>query len=109
VLGQGGEQSKLGALSSLDEASYNEWLATVRENPKVIEVEAVGIWTLLCNKKKAQTLLEAYKAATTFTPISSVLSYDGKVYFLREDRYLCYDIKESQTSKPKPIGDILPC
>ncbi|RKZ91515.1 MAG: hypothetical protein DRR19_06990 [Candidatus Parabeggiatoa sp. nov. 1] len=108
VSGQGGEQSKLGALSSLDETSYNEWLATVKKNPKVIEMEAVGIWTILPNRKKAQALLEAYKAATTFTPISSILKYDRKVYFLRADKYTCYDIEKGETKKPKPISDIWP-
>src|SRR5260370_11302634 len=46
VLGQGGDQHRLAALSTLDDAVYNAWLETIRGNPEVIEFEAVGIWTL---------------------------------------------------------------
>lgn len=108
VLGQGGEPSKLGALSSLDETSYNEWLATVKQNPKVIELEAAGIWTLINDKDKATALLKAYKEATTFTPISAILSYDRKVFFIRGNRYTCYDIEKGETEKPKPLKEQWP-
>ncbi len=109
VLGQGGQHSQLAALTSLDETSYNQWLATLKENPKVVELEAVGIWTLINDKKKATALRDAYEAATTFTPLSAIISYDNKVYFLRANTFTCYHPTHNTTEKPKPISDLWPC
>ncbi|MFN9941642.1 MAG: MAC/perforin domain-containing protein, partial [bacterium] len=47
VFGKGGYELLLATLSSLDEVRYNQWLATIKDNPQVIEFDAVGIWTLL--------------------------------------------------------------
>jgi len=108
VLGQGGEQSKLGALSSLDIESYNTWLGTIKNNPKVIEFEAVGIWTLIDDKEKADALSEAFKAATTFTPLSAIICfYDVReVYFLRGRKCTCYNIETGETDEPKLITNL---
>ncbi len=109
VLAQGGESAKLGALSLLDDARYNDWLATVRENPKVVEFDAVGIWTLISDEKKAKALWEAYKAATIFTPFSAVFSYDGeKIYFIRGKQCTCYHIEKGKTGEPKLITELWP-
>ncbi len=103
VWGQGGSEEGLAALSSLDEAAYNHWLATIKENPQVIELEVAGIWTLIRDKKKRQALLDAYMEATTFTPISAAFRIDQEIFFLRGDKYLLYHMEETQTEKPKPI------
>ena len=108
VFGKGGDELKLAALSSLDETAYNEWLATIKNNPQVIELEVVGIWTLISDKEKGQALQEAYKEATTFTPISGVFNINKHVYFLRGDKYFVYDIKKGESEKPKPIRERWP-
>jgi len=108
ILGQGGDPTKLAALSSLDEAPYNEWLATIKEMPKVVEFEAVGIWTLLSDNNKAKALLDAYKAATTFTPLSAIINYDDRVYFLRGHECICYNTETRKTGEPKLITDMWP-
>ncbi|MGB0385428.1 MAG: hemopexin repeat-containing protein [Ardenticatenaceae bacterium] len=108
VFGKGGDELKLAALSSLDEAAYNEWLATIKHNPQVIELEVVGIWTLISDKEKAKALQEAYKEATTFTPVSSVFNIRQQVYFLRRDKYFFYHLETHESEKPKPIGEKWP-
>ncbi len=108
VWGQGGSEENLAALSSLDEGAYNQWLATIKDNPQIIELEVAGIWTLLDDPEKVQALLEAYKAATTFTPISAAVRLGKEIYFLRGDRYLRYLIEESETEKPQPIKEKWP-
>ena len=108
VFGKGGDELKLAALSSLDEAAYNEWLVTIKDNPQVIELEVAGIWTLISDKEKAEALKEAYKEATTFTPISAVFNVEKQVYFLRGDKYFIYDIKKGESEKPRPIRETWP-
>jgi hypothetical protein len=108
VLGQGGDQLKLGALSSFDKKHYDEWLNTVKENPQVIALEAAGIWTLIPDQAQADALLQAYKTATTFTPISTIVTVDQNVYFLRGSKYTCYDIDHAKTHKPKKISLLWP-
>ncbi len=103
VFGKGGNELQLSTLSLLDESRYNEWLATIKENPQVIEFEAKGIWTLLHDEEKAKALADAYKEATTFTPISAVFSIDRQVYFIRNNKYFSYDIEKGESIKPRPI------
>jgi hypothetical protein len=90
VFGKGGDEFKLAALSALDEAKYNEWLTTVRDNPQVIEFEAMGIWTLISDQDKAQALMDAYREATVFTPFRVVFNLDRQVYFVKDDYYFAY-------------------
>ncbi len=108
VWGQGGTEESLAALSSLDETAYNNWLATTKDNPQIIELEVAGIWTLLHDANKAQALLDAYMAATTFTPISAAVRIDKEIYFLRGHHYLRYRIDDSETEKPRPINERWP-
>ncbi len=109
VLAQGGESATLSARSLLDDTRYNEWLATVRENPKVVEFDAAGIWTLISDKEKAKALLDAYSAATIFTSFSALFSDDGqKVYFIRGKECTCYNVETHQTGEPKLITDMWP-
>jgi hypothetical protein len=108
VFGKGGDEFKLAALSSLDETKYNEWLATIKENPQVIEFEAMGIWTLVSDKEKAQALMEAYREATVFTPFRVVFNLDGQAYFLKDDYYFSYDIDKGESTKPRRIRDKWP-
>ncbi|MDM8551024.1 hemopexin repeat-containing protein [Desulfobacterales bacterium HSG2] len=103
VFGKGGDELKLAAISSLDEAHYNEWLATIKDNPQVIELEVSGIWTLTDDKEKAKALQEAYREATAFKPISAVFGIDKEIYFVRGDKYFCYHIDKCESEKPRPI------
>jgi hypothetical protein len=108
VLGSGGVESKLAALSLLDEAHYNEWLATIRENPQVVEFEAMGIWTLIDDKEKSKALMDAYKEETVFTPLKAVFKIDKEVYFLEDEYYYVYDVDKGESSKPKRISERWP-
>ena len=73
VFGKGGDEFKVVPPSTLDNALYNEWLATVKDNPQVIEFEAVGIWTLFQDRAKAQALMDAYKDETVFSSLRCCL------------------------------------
>jgi hypothetical protein len=108
VLGQGGDQAKLSMLNSLDKANYDNWLTTITNNPQVIEFEAAGVWTLIDDENIAQALSAAYKAATTFTPISAIVSYDNSVYFIRGKKYTRYSISEGKTHKPQLVSELWP-
>lgn len=108
VAGKGGDELKLAALSSLDEVKYNEWLATIRQNPQIIEIEVAGIWTLLRDRDKAQALRDAYQEATSFTAISAAFAVDKQVYFVRGRKHFCYHIETQQSDKPRPLTERWP-
>jgi hypothetical protein len=108
VLGQGGTEVKLAALSSLDEAAYNEWLETVRLNPEVIELEAEGVWTLLKDPAKAQALMEAYKEETVFSPLRVVINLDYTLHMLGDVYYSSYDLTRRVATKPQRIRERWP-
>lgn len=103
VFGEGGDQLKLAALSSLDERAYNDWIVTVCDNPEVIEFEAVGIWSLLQDAAKAEALRLAYQEETVFSPIRVIFNLDNKIHFF--DDFTCYtfDSEKGETTKPVPI------
>jgi hypothetical protein len=105
VFGTGGDEFKLAALSSLDEEKYNEWIATIKENPQVIEFEAVGIWTLLSDAEQAQALMEAYREEVVFPALRAMFTVGDEVHFF--ENYLCYayDMKTNLTAKPQRISD----
>jgi hypothetical protein len=108
VAGKGGDELKLAALSSLDEAKYNEWLSTIRQNPQTVELEVAGIWTLLRDPDKASALADAYQEATAFTAISAAFAIDRNVYFVRGRRYFCYHIERQDSDKPKLLSEKWP-
>lgn len=108
VTGCGGDEVKLACLSSLDEAVYNEWLKTIRNNPQTIEMEVVGIWTLFKDAEKAKAIQEAYRAATAFTPISAVYS-SGRIVTCIKGRYFFrYDIDTGTSEKPRLLTELYP-
>jgi hypothetical protein len=108
VLGKGGNEFKLAALSSLDEAQYNDWLATVKDNPQVIEFEAIGIWTLVTDPAKAQALMEAYREETVFSPLRAIFNLDERVHIFEDTLYYTFDIFEHATSAPERIEKAWP-
>jgi hypothetical protein len=108
VSGKGGDELSLAALSSLDEAAYNEWLKSVKRNPQTIELEVAGIWTLLKDRERAQALWSAYKEATTFAPVTAVFAMGKEIYFLRGDRFVLYDREKNQTQKPRKLMERWP-
>lgn len=108
VFGKGGDELKLATLSSLDIEAYNNWLFSIKENPQVIELEVMGIWTLIDDEEKAKALKDAYKAATTFTPISAIFDYNNEINFIRGSKYCKYDIEKGETEKSKPMKEKWP-
>lgn len=103
VSGKGGDELKLAALSTLDEAKYNEWLTTIRQNPQTIDLEVAGLWTLIEDPEKAQALREAYQAATSFTAIADAFPIDRFIYFIRGQKFFCYDVETQNSTKPRPL------
>lgn len=108
VFGKGGDELKLAALNTLDEANYNAWLETIKTNPQVIELEVAGIWTLFDDQQKAKTVQEAYKERNLFSPIAAAFGYDNQMYFLRSNEYFRYDIDEGESYVPKPLKEKWP-
>lgn len=108
VFGKGGNELLLASLSSLDELRYNEWLATISDNPQVIELEVAGIWTLVNDTEKAKALRDAYIAENSFNAIMSMFSMDRKIFFLRGEYYFCYDLDEHESTIPRPMSEKWP-
>lgn len=108
VFGKGGDELKLAALSSLDEALYNDWLATVKDNPQVIEFDACGIWTLIDDPEKARALREAYTEATVFTPLRVVFNLDRRLHVFRGEHCFSYDLDKFETTRPYRIREKWP-
>ena len=106
--GKGGDELALAALSSLDEAKYNAWLETVKQNPQVIEIEVQGIWTLIDDAEKARALMEAYKEAYTFSSVSAVVNLEREIYFLRDDDFFTYHLDEDRSSAVRPLAEMWP-
>jgi len=108
VFGKGGDELKLATLSSLDETRYNEWLATIKDNPQVIEFDACGIWTLIEDDATAQALREAYIAATVFTPLRVVFNLDQRVHVFRGKQCFSYNPDTGETTQSRPIKEKWP-
>jgi len=106
VFGQGGDRVKLGKLTSFDKKDYDEWVETIPKNPQVIALELAGIWTLISDPEKKAALLNGYKKATTFTPLSAAVKHNGQVYFQRREKYTRYDIASDKTDTPKSVSDL---
>jgi hypothetical protein len=108
VFGKGGNESQLAAMNSLDEAAYNQWLATIRDNPQVIELDVAGIWTLARDEAKAAALMAAYREAVTFDPITAVYSIDRDIYFIRGNQFVLYNRDKQATQVAQSITDVMP-
>ncbi len=108
VFGTGGDELKLATLSSLDKDKYNEWLATITTNPEVIEFEAVGIWTLIGDERKAKALMEAYTEATVFEPVKAILNLGDMLHVFKDTRCVSYDMKSDVVSDNGFIKDKWP-
>lgn len=104
VFGKGGDELKLATLSSLDEAHYNEWLATIKDNPQVIEFDACGIWTLIDDDEKAKALQQAYIEETVFTPLRVVFNLDNRVHVFRGRHCFSFDPETNETSAVSTIN-----
>ncbi len=108
ILGKGGDELKLALLSSLDESAYSQWVETIKDNPSVIELDVIGIWTLLQDEEKAKALQEAYEAGTIFRQISSLFGVGRKVYILRGDQFFYYDLDTRTSAKPRSVASEWP-
>ncbi len=103
ILGKGGDELKLALLSSLDEAIYNEWISTITQNPQVIELDVIGVWTLFRDPDISLALQQAYQAETTFHQISSIFAMDEKVYIVRGGHFFYHDLKNHRSQNPRDI------
>jgi hypothetical protein len=108
VFGKGGDELKLAALSTLDDARYNEWLATVSSNPQLVELEAVGIWTLLSDQSHAEALRQAYREETLIPPLRAVFNIDGRIHLFDDVYCYTYDQDKEETSTPRKIREEWP-
>jgi hypothetical protein len=108
VFGKGGDELMLATLSSLDEARYNEWLATINKNPQVIEFDACGIWTLIDDYAVAKTLKQAYTDASVFTPLRVMFNLDHRLHIFRGNDYFCYNPEKLESSQPSKIAESWP-
>jgi hypothetical protein len=108
VVGKGGDEVQLAAMSSLDQDAYNAWLKTIPLNPQAIELDVAGIWTLVKNEEKAEALLEAYRELVTFDPMKAVFDVGADLFFVRGSQYVRYDRKKKVTEPPKAIVELFP-
>jgi hypothetical protein len=108
VLGKGGDEVLLAAMSSLDNNAYNQWLKTIAENPQVIELDVAGIWTLIRDPAKATALLDAYRQSVSFEPIKAVFDIGRDLYFVRGSKFVHYERETKQTHSPRPIRELSP-
>ena len=108
VFGKGGDEVQLAAMSSLDQEVYNRWLKTIPENPQVIELDVLGIWTLVRDAAKAEALMEAYRESVSFEPIVSVFDIGQNVYFVRGSKYVLYERDKKLTHSPLPLNQLIP-
>lgn len=104
IFGKGGDEIQLASLSSLDESAYQEWVETIKNIPQVIELDVVGIWTLL-PEEKARVLQNAYRAETVFRRISAIFSYKEKIFIVRGNSFFWYDIKTGRCVNPRLITE----
>ena len=108
VLGKGGDELMLATLSSLDEARYNQWLVTIKDNPQVIQFDASGIWTLVEDDDKSKALCDAYIEATVFTPLRVVFNLDSRVHVFRGKNCFSYNPDTCETTRSRPVKEKWP-
>ncbi len=108
VIGKGGDEVLLAAMSSLDQDAYNGWLKTIPDNPQVIELDVAGIWTLLRDPAKATALMEAYRESVSFEPIKAVFDMGPDLYFIRGNRFVRYERERKLTAAARPLRDLVP-
>lgn len=108
VIGKGGDEVQLAAMSSLDQDAYNKWLDTIPENPQVIELDVAGMWTLIRDPAKSAALMDAYRESVTFEPIKAVFDIGQDLYFVRGRKFVRYERDAQVTHAPRPIRDLLP-
>jgi len=108
VIGKGGDEVALAAMSNLDPDAYNGWLRTIPENPQVIELDVAGIWTLVRDPEKANALVEAYRESVTFDPIKAVFDQGSDLFFIRGGKFVRYNRDKKLTYSPKSIHELLP-
>ena len=108
VFGKGGDELKLAMLSSLDETLYNQWLATIKDNPQVIEFDACGIWTLISDEAQANALKQAYTEATVFTPLRAAFTLDKQLHVFRGSQCFAYNMETSECSPPVAVNSAWP-
>ncbi len=108
VIGKGGDEVQLAAMSSLDQAAYNAWLKTIPNNPQVIELAVAGVWTLVDDREKAAALMEAYRQSVSFEPIKAVFELHRDLYFVRGSKFVRYNREKKLTYPSRPFRELVP-
>ncbi|MCA9700823.1 MAG: hypothetical protein KC431_25065, partial [Myxococcales bacterium] len=108
VLGRGGDELKLAALSTLDDVAYNAWLETIKNNPQTVELGVAGIWSLIPDAALSQALMDAYAAIATFPPLSSIFTVDDTLYFTRGRTLHSFDLETRRSAPPQLVVERWP-
>lgn len=108
VLGRGGNELELAALSTFDDSAYKGWLDSISGNPQTVELGVAGIWTLVDDEQRRQALIDAYRAVATFSPLSSVFCVDEVVHFTRGRALFTYSARERRGTQPCEIASYWP-
>lgn len=109
VFGEGGDKVKLGTLRNLDNTAFADWVESVRQNPKVIELEVIGIWNLVGDEQVGRTLADAYRAMTEFEEISSLVYRDpNELLIVRGSSFAAFDLKQRKVNETGDYANLLP-
>lgn len=90
VFGSGGDPTELAKLTTLQPEQYDRWVASVKDNPEIIELGVAGIWTLLRDGVKAEALRQAYIEESTFTPLAAVVPFRDWLVVVKKDEVFDY-------------------
>jgi len=115
VFGSGGSRIHLAKLSSLDPKTYDLWIESVKENPQVIQFGLAGIWTLVKDPEKAQSLKVAYTQESSFRPLTAIIpvtrsfgdaaGLETRLYFVKDDDVFEYRLRQ-KPGEPKATRDL---
>ena len=108
VSGEGGDKLKLGALRSLDYEGYDAWIATICDNPKVIEMEVIGIWNLIKDEATAETLAKAYRASINHQAITFIANWGSDVLFVYGSQGVLFDPIKGVVNRSGSLHELIP-
>jgi hypothetical protein len=116
VFGSGGNRIELAKLTSLDPETYGNWIESVKDNPQPIQFGLAGIWTLLNDRAKADTLKTAYLQESSFTPLTAIIpapsGIESRLYFFKNEGIFEYRLKakpgeQRTTRNPKVVNALM--
>lgn len=90
VFGSGGDATELAKLTTLKAEQYDTWINSVKQNPSIIELGVVGIWSLLPDPVRGEALRRAYIEESTFSPLAALVPFRDWMVILKGDRAFDY-------------------